>query len=110
MLIISNAWSIIKQLFKSPFKDSVVTLRVSQPIIGMSERPSRTRQEPIASEFRMIFFTVLSLTILFLIIDVVLTLYWTAPTAHQQTLLDGMGDLWKAGAGAILGLLGGKGT
>jgi hypothetical protein len=42
--------------------------------------------------------------------DCVMASSWGAPTASQKEVFDAMGFAWKAGFGAIVGLLGGKVT
>jgi hypothetical protein len=34
--------------------------------------------------------------------------FWTTPTPNQQSAFEAIGFAWKAGIGAIFGLLGGK--
>lgn len=59
-------------------------------------------------KFKLIFLSVLTITILCGVGDIIMALIWSAPTPNQQSTFDALGFAWKAGVGAIFGLLGGK--
>ena len=59
--------------------------------------------------FKMVFGTVVALTVLLLAIDLGLS-FIQAPTDAQRSLAEGCGTLWKAGIGTVFGLIGGKVT
>ena len=111
MPVISNTMAVIGQIFNSPHKDSIVTLRLSPTqVAGMSDLPEKTQQLPLSPGFKMVFIAVFSLTVLAGIAEIVFAFSWATPTPNQQNVFEGMGFTWKAGTGAILGLLGGKMT
>jgi len=82
--------------------------------------PNTPRDEPVADpatvpgaivvspHFKLVFLVVAGFTLLFVIADVLFALASDQLSANQQTMFDGMNFAWKAGFGAILGLLGGK--
>jgi hypothetical protein len=62
----------------------------------------------ISVHFRLVFITVTIITVACGICSMVLAAIWTLPTPNQQSAFEAMGFAWKAGIGAIFGLLGGK--
>ena len=56
----------------------------------------------------MVFWTVVAITIAAGIEHVILAGIWEKPTPNQQSAFEAMGFAWKAGIGAIFGLLGGR--
>ena len=62
-----------------------------------------------AQHFKMVFGTVVALTVFLLLINLGLS-FIQAPTDAQRTLIEGSGTLWKAGIGTVFGLIGGKVT
>jgi len=80
---------------------------------GNIHRLKRRRPTPrkqVTPAFKMIFFAVLTLTILAGIAQIALAGIWPTPTSNQQSAFEAFGFAWKAGIGAIFGLLGGKAT
>ena len=78
-----------------------------------SDRPPVLHAEPqhptIGRQFKLVFLTSATLTILFLVFCVVLTLAaGKEPPPLYEKLAMGLFDLVKIGAGTFLGLLGGK--
>jgi hypothetical protein len=64
----------------------------------------------VTPRFRLVFISVLVLTISLLILDVVLVLIIDNPDPEAQNLMDLCSRLATIGFGAIIGLLGGKAT
>jgi hypothetical protein len=60
--------------------------------------------------FKTVFLTVTFITVGAIVAQIGLAYIWENPTANQQQAFDGLGFAWKAGIGAIFGLLGGKVT
>jgi hypothetical protein len=66
---------------------------------------------PVSAAFTLIFTAVLLLTVLSGAAEFVMALaFGDHPTGFQQTAFSAMDFAWKAGFGAIVGLLGGKQT
>jgi hypothetical protein len=74
------------------------------------------RSEPLNDEtssqprpaFKLVFLTVLGIVVLAGAAEVVMAAVWINPTPDQQSTFEAVGFGWKAGIGAIFGLLGGK--
>jgi len=62
----------------------------------------------VTPRFRLVFRTVLGLTVSLLLADLVLVLLLRNPTPQAQNLMDLCSRLATIGFGAIIGLLGGK--
>jgi hypothetical protein len=58
--------------------------------------------------FKLVFMSVLAITIGSGAADIAIAYFWTDPTHNQQAIFDALDFAWKAGIGAIFGLLGGK--
>lgn len=58
--------------------------------------------------FRLIFFTVLALTVAFAAAHFVLVLMMPEPTPQAIALMGAASDAWQSGLGAIFGLMGGQ--
>jgi hypothetical protein len=83
---------------------------VNQYVRLRSSKNSKSRDDsvPINPHFRLIFITVVALTVLCGIGDILVAWDWTSPNGNQQSVFETLGFVWKAGVGAIFGLLGGK--
>lgn len=66
------------------------------------------QRPPASSSFKMVFISVLVVTVLCLVSQVLLAALWPQPTLNQQGVSDALGFAWKTGLGSIVGLLGGK--
>lgn len=82
-------------------------------VLLQSDRPPVLHEEPqhptIGPQFKLVFLTSVTLTFLFLILCVVLTLVaGKEPPPLYEKVVMGLFDLVKIGAGKFLGLLGGK--
>jgi hypothetical protein len=60
------------------------------------------------SLFKLIFWTVVALTVGALALDICLSILWPTPNTTQQAILSALLPVWTLGTGAIFGLLGGK--
>jgi hypothetical protein len=124
--------SVIVEIFKAPRQRSVVS--PDTPLsLGLATGPVSSRKSitedvreakkltsainagknyPIVVPpvFKMAFLTVVAITVLAGVTEIILAGRWTEPTANQQSAFEAMGFAWKAGIGAIFGLLGGKVT
>jgi hypothetical protein len=58
--------------------------------------------------FKMVFITVTVITVSAGAAQVMMAMGWQQPTPNEQSVFEAMGFTWKAGIGAIFGLLGGK--
>jgi hypothetical protein len=64
----------------------------------------------VTSRFRLVLGTVLALTVMLLLVDMILVLTLSNPSTQAQNLMDLCSRLVTIGFGAIIGLLGGKAT
>lgn len=62
----------------------------------------------LSSTFKLVFLSVLFLTVACGAAQVVMASIWSDPSDNQQDAFEAMGFAWKAGLGSIFGLLGGK--
>jgi hypothetical protein len=69
--------------------------------------PKQARGQ-ISPGFKLIFITVVTITVLSGVGQIVLAGIWLSPTPDQQSAFEALDFAWKAGIGAIFGLLGGK--
>lgn len=60
------------------------------------------------SQFRMVFFTVVALTIVFFVAAATFAIVFEAPTPAQKEMLSHLNSAWQLCIGAIIGLLTGK--
>jgi hypothetical protein len=74
---------------------------------GKASRPT-PRTLAVSPTFKLVFLTVTAITVAAGMAHIALAFAWTAPTANQQSAFEALGFAWKAGIGAIFGLLGGK--
>ncbi len=58
--------------------------------------------------FKLVFLTVLGLTVLSIGIDLFLVMAVSNPTEQAKSLIETCSTTWKMGFGAIVGLIGGK--
>jgi hypothetical protein len=89
---------------------------VQEPQITIAPIEQPAPKTPVAGQitlnpaFKLVFLSILAITILSGIGEIALAIQWPTPTANQQSAFDAVGFAWKAGVGAIFGLLGGKVT
>jgi hypothetical protein len=113
----ANTAAVISEVFRAPTQDSVVESiegKKREPgALGMPAPqgpPEPAKETEVRSYFKMIFLSVLFLTVGTLLAEIMMVWTWISPTTGQQNLITGMESVWKGGVGAILGLLGGKVT
>jgi hypothetical protein len=58
--------------------------------------------------FKLVFVSVLAITVGSGLAAVLIAYLWIDPTHNQQAIFDALDFAWKAGIGAIFGLLGGR--
>ena len=116
--LFSNAAAVVTELFNYPRSGTLVfTITERPPDYSRLDRhaagpPPLEESAPkfISPTFKLVFLSVLGLTILAGAAEVIMAAYWTAPSANQQSAFEAASFVWKAGVGAILGLVGGKVT
>ena len=110
----SKLTAVVGEVFKEPFKNTTAVYTLAPTTRGVTDTTKEAQVQPktlpVSAYFKLIFISVLALTVLAIVADIFFAMMWDKPTPNQQTLFDGLGSLWKAGGGAILGLLGGKAT
>jgi hypothetical protein len=115
MNLVANTANVVAETFKSPNEESFIYLesgraeRASKK--GVAPAPSGGRPPtPLKPAFKWALITVVGITVLSGIATIVLAGVWTHPTPNQQSTFEAFGFAWKAGIGAIFGLIGGKVT
>ena len=131
--LFANTAAIVSEIVKHPLTASVVTsgaradaekilrayesaaptpqdaLREIRQMMQILERPPRqghaTRIEPT---FKLVFLTVVAITVLSFLAEVAMAQSWLPPSTDQHSVIEAADFAWKAGIGAIFGLLGGK--
>jgi hypothetical protein len=109
-MIVENISALVASTFESPLTKSTIELSESAghgPTKGLAS-PKQTRTETVSSKFKLVFLSVLAITILTVIGQFVIAAHWDNPTPNLQSTFEALGFTWKAGTGAIFGLLGGK--
>jgi hypothetical protein len=81
----------------------------SEPIFAFNLRKSVSPRTPVDPTFKMIFWTVVGLTVFSFVVWIGASLL-VAQTAAAHELTEGCETITKLGVGAIFGLLGGKAT
>jgi hypothetical protein len=115
----ASSAAIITEIFAAPKSDSIIdTIKAPLPpsgtpgghLLGMAakEKPQTIKQTAISSQFKLIFLSVLGLTVVLLVADVLLAHFWTQPTTSQLNVISTVDTVFKACIGAIIGLFGGK--
>ena len=125
--VLNYIYTVLKAIFEHPRTASIlnalqVARSISQeirqapePVVEPSGRKkvevkalAGKNQMVLAPSFKMVFITVVMITVLTGAAELFLASVWTNPTRNQQTAFEAMGFAWKSGIGAIFGLLGGK--
>ena len=78
------------------------------PASSTPEGPRVVSEATISPFFKLIFRTVLGLTVLSLAVDVALIMLINNPSEQAKGLIETCSTTWKMGFGAIVGLIGGK--
>jgi hypothetical protein len=123
--LIANTALIVSETLRSPTEETVIvpgSAKTQRREEAVAERPPTRRlttdaaYDPtkapgaiiLSPRFKLIFFAVLILTILAGIAEIAMAAAWPTPTDQQHQVFLAMDFAWKAGFGAIVGLLGGK--
>jgi hypothetical protein len=77
----------------------------AEPAPAAADKPARI---VVPVFFKMVFSTVVGITVAAAIAQVIMAIAWPHPTANEQSVFDAMGSTWKGGFAAIFGLVGGK--
>lgn len=119
--IAAKVTSILTEVFRTPTKRSVIVLTnsasggrtktLTEATPGQPAPPlDVSSQINLPPAFKLVFLSVLAITVGCGILLVLLPGLWESPTEPQKSALEAVGFGWKAGLGAIFGLLGGKVT
>jgi len=113
--IIARASTVFTEAISAPGTTSLINLSSEAPSRVKATAPAANGTStvaPISVEptFKLVFLSVLGITILCGVGVIVLASLWVAPTDPQKSAIEAVGFAWKAGLGAIFGLLGGKVT
>jgi hypothetical protein len=107
----SIAWAIIK----APLKESTVQLYtyvyyrgVRPGGSGVSRTPSK--REVLTHNYKLLILVTVAIAVASGLAEIILAAVWSNPTANQQTAFAAMDFAWKAGIGALFGLISGKAT
>jgi hypothetical protein len=109
----------LEHIFLAPTKRSVLIEQPPPPRRKSSGRSRSRSARPAAFQapshktvldptFKMVFICVVTITVVSGIAVVWLADHWQSPTQNQQNAFAAADFAWKAGIGAIFGLLGGK--
>jgi hypothetical protein len=107
---VANSAMVVVTSVTSPTTVSVVDLATATTVPPSMAPPPGHPVATVAPTFKLVFLSVLAITVVAGLLQIVLAAYWTTPTANQQASFEAMSFAWKTGLGAILGLLGGKVT
>lgn len=115
---------LLRAIFGNPFYSSYIRSNVPETPLEEKEEKELTDEmkavinaitaTPVATvspTFKLVFWAVLLLTVLFALLAV--TIAFVAPqplTSTQQAVFETLNLMWKVGFGAIVGLIGGKAT
>lgn len=115
-----NAARVVEETFRSPGKTSVIrpkeeatrTPRDSAGTTGGTPTGPRASAPAIVVSpiYKMAFLVVVAIVFMSAIGLYLMAGYWLTPSPNQQTVFNAAEFAFKAGIGAILGLLGGKVT
>jgi len=125
--LIANTALIATESLRSPTTETIIVPSRGLPIGGVPgpHGPSgdmmhwRTRdsaydpaKDPgaivVPSKFKWVLIIVSAITIFAGVAEIVMASMWGTPTGLQQEVFSAMDFVWKAGFGALVGLLGGK--
>ena len=101
----SESSIILPQAVTPPKADSPVRARTTDAAFDPSKVPGAIVLSPA---FKLVFLSVLAITVLSGVAQIVMASLWNSPTGLQLDVFSAMGFAWKTGFGAIVGLLGGK--
>jgi hypothetical protein len=87
-----------------------VTINKPESATKAGRHRRREQLGVVTPRFRLVFFSVLGLTVTLFLVDMILVLALHNPSTEAQNLMDLCSRLATIGFGAIIGLLGGKAT
>jgi hypothetical protein len=127
----ANTVAVVSSIFAHPSEMTAINLNTGQEVepkttielkkpptvkppegtVGWQQAPeARPRIANLSPTFKLVFLSVLGITVFAGLAEIAMAIAWTSPTANQQATFEAIGFAWKAGIGAIFGLLGGKVT
>jgi hypothetical protein len=117
--LLANTAAIVSESLSSPNEKSVIGQPLSNftrqrlPPDTMGLQTKDAGDDPsnpniLSRHFKLVFISVLAITVLSGLAQIVMATFWSTPTGPQQEVFLAMGFAWKMGFGAIVGLLGGK--
>ena len=115
---------LLRAIFGNPFYNSYIRSNVPETPLEEKEEKELTDEmkafinaitaTPVATvspTFKLVFWAVLLLTVLFALLAVIIAFFAPQPlTSTQQAVFETFNLMWKVGFGAIVGLIGGKAT
>ncbi len=82
----------------------------SSALTGSQVGPEGPAPIFVTPVFKLVFLSILAVTVLSGLVQLLIASEWANPNPNQQATFESFGFAWKAGLGAIFGLLGGKVT
>lgn len=75
----------------------------------MSRLPANPERETVVDrQFKRIFYTVLGISLICLVLNILLAIVFPQPPTQLAEVIDGCSTVWRMGFGAIIGLISGK--
>ena len=113
MEFLDNLAHVALAIIKAPLKESTVQFYTYRYFLGVSEGGSgvsRTpsKREVLSHNYKLLILVTAAITVASGLAEIILAAVWSNPTANQQTAFAAMDFAWKAGIGALFGLLSGK--
>jgi hypothetical protein len=113
---LANTAIIATEAIRAPLETTVVGLPDPEQTRGVGTPVGRRRvageAKPrsieISPTFKLVFLSVLTVTVLTGVAQIIMAGFWEKPSPSQQQVFEAMGFAWKLCLGAIVGLLGGK--
>ena len=114
----------LRAIFGNPFYSSYIRSNVPETPLEEKEEKKLTDEmkavinaitatsvATVSPTFKLVFWAVLLLTVLFALLAVTIAFFAQQPlTSTQQAVFETLNLMWKVGFGAIVGLIGGKAT
>jgi len=94
--------------FEAKHKKAEKGVWVSASPGGKVTRKPSSSPLVVPAVFKLVFLTIVGITVSCGIAQIVMAAEWSRTTANQQSVFEAIGFAWKSGIGAIFGLLGGK--
>jgi hypothetical protein len=107
--LVANSALVVSSTIISPRTETLVDLTVSTSVPPDKVVAGHTISR-VSPTFKLVFLSVLGITIASGLLQILLASVWPSPTPNQQSAFEAMSLAWKVGIGAIFGLLGGKVT